>query len=349
MLNRNNQIKVLIVDDSLLFRVKLEKSLAEDPVISVVGTAGGAVEAMQKIEQMHPDFLVLDVEMPRTSGIDFLKKLLPQYPIPVLVISSRPEYALDAMEAGALDFEPKPAAGEINQFVEELKSKIKALHNSKVYGARRPYPAQAKAAPPPRSAGAFGVPSKMLVAIGASTGGTEAIIQVVKDLPPTTPGIVIVQHMPAGFTKLYSERLDRVCKMSAKEAVDGDRVETGSILVGAGDFHLSVKRDARGYFVRSQKGEKVSGHCPSVDVLFSSCAEEAGADCIGVILTGMGADGANGITRMRQRGAYTIGQDQESCVVYGMPMEAFKRGGISKQLPLTQIGQEILAQLAKTR
>ena len=342
-------IRVLIVDDSLLFRVKFENAINEDPEITVVGTAGSAIEAMQKIEQLKPNVITLDVEMPKMSGIEFLKKLLPLHPLPVLVVSSLPESALDALEAGALDFVEKPTVNtpaDLALFFDSLKSKIKAIHNSKVRGPRvLTPPAQTGTKPvafPAHMDGGLAV-----IAIGASTGGTEAIIQVVKDLPPTTPGIIIVQHMPAGFTKLYSERLDRVCQMSAKEAQDGDRVETGKIIVGAGDFHLTLKRDAKGYFVRSQKGEKVSGHCPSVDVMFQSAATEAGAHCIGVILTGMGADGAKGITQLRQTGAYTIGQDQESCVVYGMPMEAYKLGGISKQLPLTQIGQEILMQLSR--
>ena len=342
-------INVLVVDDSLLFRVKMESALNEDPAIHVIGTAASANEAMQKIIQLRPDVLTLDVEMPQMNGIDFLKMLLPRNPLPVLVISSRADFALDAMEAGALDFEKKPvvnAPGDLNQFFDTIRSKIKAIHHSKVRGARVLSAPQARIfSHPPRFTNA-----RAVVAIGASTGGTEAIIQVVKDLPANTPGVVIVQHMPAGFTKMYAERLDKICHMSAREAQDGDRVETGLILLGAGDFHLSLKKDARGgYYVRSQKGEKVSGHCPSVDVLFQSFAEEACPSCIGVILTGMGADGARGITTMHDKGAYTIGQDEDSCVVYGMPMEAYKRGGISRQLPLSQIGQEILNQLGRLR
>ena len=341
-------INVLIVDDSLLFRMRLESAINEEPRLHVVGTAGNAAEAMQKIEQLKPDVISLDVEMPQMSGIEFLKKLLPRHPLPVIVVSSRPESALDALEAGALDFEKKPEVktpDDLKRFFHTLQSKIIAIAGSKVRGPRVISATRSLAIP----FAAMPAGSKAVIAIGASTGGTEAIINVVKDLPPTTPGIVIVQHMPAGFTKLYAERLNRVCLMSAKEAVDGDRVEAGKIIVGAGDFHLTLKRDGRGYFVRSQKGAKVSGHCPSVDVLFKSAAEEAGADCIGVILTGMGADGANGIKQLKDTGAFTIGQDQESCVVYGMPMEAYKRGGISRQLPLSRIGQEIITQLSKRR
>ncbi|MCL1804948.1 MAG: chemotaxis response regulator protein-glutamate methylesterase [Clostridiales bacterium] len=341
-------IKVLVVDDSLLFRMKMESSLNEDPGIRVVGTAAGADEAMQKITQLKPDVLTLDVEMPRMNGIDFLKMLLPRHPLPVLVISSRADFALDAVEAGALDFEKKPAVnapGDLDLFFDTIRGKIKAIYRSKVRGARAPLAPHARV---------LGNPSmfknqRAVVAIGASTGGTEAIIQVVKDLPASTPGVVIVQHMPPGFTRMYAERLDKICNMTAKEAADGDRVETGLILLGAGEYHLTLKRDVKGYYVRSQKGEKVSGHCPSVDVLFQSCAEEAGGNSIGVILTGMGADGARGLTMMHDKGAYTIGQDQESCVVYGMPMEAYKRGGVTRQLPLSQIGQEILSQLSRMR
>jgi len=341
-------IKVLVVDDSLLFRMKMESALNEDPGIRVVGTAANANEAMQKITQLRPDVLTLDVEMPQMNGIDFLKKLLPGHPLPVLVISSRPDFAFDAVEAGALDFEKKPvvnAPGDLDQFFDTIRSKIKAIYRSKVRGARAPLAPHARVVASPSVFGS----SRAIAAIGASTGGTEAIIQVVKDLPANTPGIVIVQHMPPGFTRMYAERLDKICNMTAKEAADGDRLETGLILLGAGEYHLTLKKDAKGYYVRSQKGEKVSGHCPSVDVLFQSCAEEAGANCVGVILTGMGADGARGITQMHDKGSYTIGQDQESCVVYGMPMEAYKRGGISRQLPLSQIGQEIYNQLSRMR
>ena len=351
-------IRVLVVDDSLLFRLKFEQALSRDKEITIVGTAGSAAEAMKKIEELHPDMVTLDVEMPKVSGIAFLRSLIPLHPLPVLVISSRPESSLDALEAGAIDFEPKPVVnqpGDLDEFFDHLRDKIKDIARSNpshgMLRSRESLTAATAAVAarilkpitlPPNVDGGWAV-----IAIGASTGGTEAILQVVKDLPPTTPGIVIVQHMPPVFTKLYAERLNRVCQMSAKEAQDGDRVETGKIIVGAGDFHLSLMKDAKGYFVRSLKGEKVSGHCPSVDVLFQSAAKSAGAHCLGIILTGMGADGARGITQLRQSGAFTIGQNQESCVVYGMPMEAKKLGGIAVELPVSRIGQEILSQLVK--
>ena len=368
MQNNPNNVKVLIVDDSMLFRMRMETSLNSIAGINVVGTAGSANEAMDKIRHLKPDVLTLDVEMPHMNGIEFLKKLLPQHFMPVLVVSSRADFAFDAIEAGAMDFEEKPfvrSPGDVERFVETLAAKIKAIHASRfrrTRGASSPAPAAtatpAAPAVQPKTVAPSAAPTKFppvtantkaVIAIGASTGGTEAIISVVKDLPRTTPGIVIVQHMPAGFTKLYSERLNRVCQMAAREAQDGDRVEPGLILLGAGDFHLTLKRDLKGYFVRSQKGEKVSGHCPSVDVLFQSAAEEAGRWCVGAILTGMGADGAKGITQLHGTGAFTIGQDEESCVVYGMPMEAYKRGGITKQLPLSQIGYEIMTQVNKLR
>ena len=191
--------------------------------------------------------------------------------------------------------------------------------------------------------------NKSIIAIAASTGGTEAILSVVKDLPVTTPGIIIVQHMPPVFTTLYAERLDKICKMSVTEAKDRARVTTGQIIVAAGEYHLTLKKDINGYYIRSERGAKVSGHCPSADVMFDSVAQFTGEHMMGIILTGMGADGAKGITKMRQSGAFTIGQDKESSVVYGMPMEAYKLGGITRQLPLTKIGEEITHYFSRRR
>lgn len=342
-------IRVLIVDDSILFRTKLQFSLMEDRAIKVVGSAADPIEAMKRIQELHPDVITLDVEMPKMSGIEFLKQLIPKQPIPVVVVSSLPMNALDALDAGAIDFVKKPVVqrpGDLDAFTAELASKIKVAATAKVNRAgAKILPAQPSMMSRMTPGMLKVADSQSIIAIGASTGGTEAIISVVKDLPATTPGIVIVQHMPANFTTLYAQRLDKLCKMHAKEASDYDRVERGTILLGAGEYHLTLKRDARGYYVRSQQGEKVSGHCPSVDVLFDSVADTAGAHAIGALLTGMGADGARGLTKMRKTGAYTLGQDKSSCVVYGMPMEAFKLGGVCKQLPLDQIGSEIIYQL----
>lgn len=344
-------IRVLVVDDSLLFRTKLQLSLPEGGDIAVVGCAADAGEAMRRIDELHPDVLTLDIEMPRLNGIDFLRQLIPKKPVPVVVVSSLPINALDALNAGAVDFVRKPAAGDpasMANFIGDLKAKIKVASTAKVH---RPLAAGAGPSLVSRLAAAPALRAgpNAVVALGASTGGTEAIIEVVKDLPPTMPGIVIVQHMPATFTRLYAERLDKLCRMRVKEACDTDRLERGQILLGAGEFHLTLKKDGRGYYVRSQRGEKVSGHCPSVDVLFDSVADTAGADAVGVLLTGMGADGARGLTKMRRRGSYTIGQDKDTCVVYGMPMEAYKLGGVAKQLPLDQIGDELIYYFSRLR
>ncbi len=355
-------IRVLVVDDSVFFRTRLQLGLSEDKDIKVISVASGPDEALRKIDDLRPDVITLDVEMPEMNGIDFIKKVLPSYPIPIVVVSSAPVSSLDAIKAGAVEFVKKPETKEeaSGPFIVHLREVVKVAATAKV-----------KAHPPLKSvtADAAGEQPKekalpslsqilassvklkegddTVIAIGASTGGTEAIISVVKNLPPSTPGIVIVQHMPANFTTLYAERLNRICKMNAKEAAEGDRIKTGLIIVAAGDFHLTVDKDSLGYFIHSKRGERVSGHCPSVDVLFDSVAKKAGKNAIGVILTGMGADGAAGITKMRQQGAYTIGQDKESCVVYGMPMEAYNMGGIARQLPLDNIGSEILYQLHK--
>lgn len=345
--------RVLIVDDSLVFRTKLEQSLSTNPDIQVVGTAMDPIDAMRKIEILRPDVITMDVEMPHMNGITFIKKLMPKYPIPVVVVSSLPINTLDALNAGAVDFVKKPTVrspDDLKSFLRELTSKIKIARTAKV----RRMPAalsrhidNTAKNPIVRSTAALGLKSdpNHLIAIGASTGGTEAILEVVNDLPADTPGVVIVQHMPPVFTNMYAKRLDKICKMAVKEAEDGDRVIPGRILIAAGEYHMRLQKDAKGYFIRSQKGPRVNGHCPSVDVLFESVASVAGKNALGVILTGMGADGTKGITKMRQNGSYTIGQDQSSCVVYGMPMEAYKLGGISKQLPLDQIRDAILQRI----
>lgn len=342
-------IKVLVVDDSVVYRTKLQLSLSRDPEIKVVGVASGAEEATRKIRDLSPDVLTLDIEMPNMNGLEFLDKLMPTNPMPVVVVSSLPVNALDALSHGAVDFVKKPEAGVPNAseiFIEKLIETIKVAskakvdccsHKQKQQDTASVYPAEKKLSPVLAP-----VNTNKLIAIGASTGGTEAIINVVKDLPANSPPVLIVQHMPATFTQLYAERLNSICKMKAKEAADSDRVMPGQIIVGAGGFHMTLHKDEKGYYIRSRPGEKVSGHCPSVDVLFNSVANVAGKNSIGVILTGMGADGAEGITKMHAKGAYTIGQDKDTSVVYGMPMEAYKLGGISRQLPLYSICDEII-------
>lgn len=337
------KIRLLIVDDSVFFRKSLEQGLSSDPRIEIIGMAVDSFDAMDKIKKLNPDVVTLDVEMPKLNGIDFLKQLMPVHSVPVVVVSSLPIRVLDALDAGAVDFVRKPeikSSQDLKAFLNELTVKIKIASTAKV--RKRPAPLAPVKMPVLNSSL---LRNNTVIAIGASTGGTEAILTVVKDLPKTTPGIVIVQHMPPVFTKMYAQRLDRICQMSVVEATNGDRVEQGKIIIGAGEFHLRLAKDSRGYYVKSEPGAKVSGHCPSVDVLFDSVASTAGRNAMGVILTGMGADGANGLLKMCKAGAYTVGQDKESCVVYGMPMVAFNIGAVKKQLPLDQIDKEIIRYL----
>ena len=343
------KIRLLIVDDSIFFRKALESALSADQRIEVIGMAVDAMDAMEKIKALRPDVVTLDVEMPKLNGIDFLKKLMPVNPVPVVVVSSAPIRVLDALDAGAVDFVRKPeikGPDGMKRFMSELTVKIKIASTARV---GKPHPHQTSLPPLRSMTLGAGAGRNTVIAIGASTGGTEAILEVVKDLPETTPGIVIVQHMPPVFTNMYAQRLNRICKMSVKEASPGDRVETGKIIIGAGEFHLRLAKDSKGYYVRSEAGPKVSGHCPSVDVLFDSVAATAGVNAMGILLTGMGADGANGLLKMRKAGAYTIGQDKDSCVVYGMPMVAFNIGAVQKQLPLSDIGSEIIRHLNACR
>ena len=339
------KIRVLIVDDSLLFSETLKSNLNKDPHIEVIATASVCYEALKKIEELNPDVISLDVEMPKMNGIEFLKTLLPAHSVPVVVVSSLPMNALDALDAGAVDFVRKPQSGgvgvniDIKAFISELAVKIKIASTAHVIKRNRDTPiisniAQLKS-----------TKKDSLIAIGASTGGTEAILSIIRDLPATTCGIVIVQHMPPGFTQMYATRLNKICKMKIKEAEDYDRVEQGTVLIAAGDYHLTLAKDAKGFYVRSQKGDKVSGHCPSVDVMFESVARVAKSKAIGIILTGMGADGAKGLLKMKQAGSYTIGQDKDSCVVYGMPMVAYNIGGVVKQLPLDSIANDMITYL----
>ena len=332
------KIKVLIVDDSLLFRETLAQEIAKDFGIEVVGTAEDPFAARDKILELKPDVVTLDVEMPKMDGIAFLKKLMPQYPLPVVVVSSAGQAVFEALDAGAVDFVTKPdmaRAGGMNSFINELIVKIKIASTAKVGEFKKDY--ESAKIVSGRGAGI----SSAVVAIGASTGGTEAIYSIVTTLPRDMPGILIVQHMPPVFTKLYAERLNNSCMMEAKEAEDGDLVKPGRILVAAGDFHMRLAKGPSGYYVKSTRGERVNGHCPSVDVLFDSVAEVAKEKAIGVILTGMGADGAKGLLNMRNAGAYTIGQDEKTSTVYGMPMVAHNIGAVAKQLPLDKIAQEI--------
>ncbi len=331
------KIRVLVVDDSLTFRQLLVNGINKDPALEVVAVAADAYEARDEIIRTRPDVMTLDVELPKMSGIEFLRRLLPQYVIPVIMVSALNEKVFDAMAAGAVDFVNKPQAmrpEDIANFVEnELNTKIKIASTAKVS-----LPVGAGTAHVRHTTGSYG---DRVVAIGASTGGTEAIFDVVKQFDKDIPGTVIVQHMPPGFTKMYADRLNRDCKVEVREAKNGDRVETGLVLVAPGDKQMRLVRVGDHFEVTCMEGEKVSGHCPSVDVLFDSVAQTAGNKAIGVILTGMGADGSNGLLAMRNAGAHTIGQDEATCVVYGMPKVAFEKGGVEVQAPLDSIAGKV--------
>lgn len=331
-------IRVLVVDDSYFIRKFLSDAISKDPGLEVVGTAADPYEARDKILELKPDVMTLDVDMPRMNGITFLKQLMPQYPMPVLVVSAASNLVFDAMQAGAVDFLSKSnindEAGR-ESFISELIVKIKIASIAKV-GKHK------TTASPAPSVRQDQDDNNYIIALGASTGGTEATYSILKDLQRDLPGIVMVQHMPPVFTKLYAERLNNTCPLEVKEAEDGDDVLPGRALLAPGDFQMEVvKRAGGGYKVRVFKGEKVSGHCPSVDVLFSSVAKVVGPKALGILLTGMGADGAKGMLEMKERGATNIGQNKETSVVYGMPMVAKNLGAVTYELPLDQIAKKV--------
>lgn len=330
------KIKVLVVDDSIFFRDMIVKGLSKDPGIDVVGTAGDVFEARDKIIDFEPDVITLDVEMPKMNGIDFLKKLMPQYPLPVVVVSSVSDKVFEALNAGAVDFVAKTnlfqgVSGE--SFINELIVKIKISSLAKINQLRKNNVSEIK------SENLIYKDNVSIIAIGASTGGTEAILKVVKDFSIDMPCIVVTQHMPPVFTKMYADRLNKLCKMEVKEAKNGDSVTSGKIFIAPGDKHMQVIKKYNNYIIECFSGEKVNGHCPSVDVLFNSVAENVGANSIGILLTGMGCDGAKGLLNMKQKGAFTIGQDEQSSIVYGMPKVAYNIGAVSKQMSLNNIPQ----------
>lgn len=343
------KIRVFVIDDSMLFRKALIDNLSKAPNIEIIGYAINASDAGKKIPQLKPDVVTSDVEMPGQSGIEFLKHLLPRYPVPVILVSSLNMSLFDALSAGAVDFVRKPdmsARNGLSTFISNLISKITIASMAKVQvpKARPTVQAASKALISRISPLAL---NSTVIAIGASTGGTEATLEVVKNLPVNTPGIVVTQHMPEGFTKMYAERLNRLCKMEVKEAKNGDKIEKGRILIAPGNMQMKVVRIGSTYTVSCQMGEKVNGHCPSVDVLFSSTAAAVKKNAVGIILTGMGRDGASGLLEMRKAGAYTIGQDKESCVVYGMPMVAQNIGAVCIQSSCANIPNVLLNHLNK--
>ncbi len=341
------KIRVLVVDDSAMIRNVLSEGLRADPALEVVGTAGDPYMARDKIVELRPDVMTLDVEMPRMDGLEFLRKLMAQYPIPVVMVSALTErgkrITLEALEAGAVDFVTKPKADiarGLKEMMIELRTKVKLAASANVshFKAGRSEALKALSAPK-----ALAETTDKIIVIGASAGGTEAIKDVVSRFPSVTPGVVIVQHMPEGFTRLFAERLNSLCQMYVKEAVDGDRVMPGVILVARGSYHMRVVRSGGVYRVKCEKGEKVCGHCPSVEVLMKSAAECAGTNAVGVMLTGMGHDGAAGMKAMRDAGARTIAQNEESCVVFGMPKAAINTGGVEFVLHINDIPGKILS------
>lgn len=331
-------IRVLIVDDSIVFRELLVQNLGKDPAINVVATAKDPFEARDAILEYKPDVMTLDIELPRMSGIEFLRKLMPQYPIPVVVISALSDKVFDAMDAGAVDFVAKPSIsnrGQLEDFIRnELLVKIKIASTAKISNIKRKVLKQE-----PKRLNML--KNNLVVAIGASTGGTEAIFNVVKGFGPDIPGVVVVQHMPPGFTAMYAKRLDNECRVHVKEAQTGDRVLQGHVLIApGGDQHMRIVKVNGGYQVECKRGPRVNGHCPSVDVLFDSVAKNVGRDAVGIILTGMGGDGAKGLLAMRKAGARTIGQDESTCVVYGMPKVAYDLGAVEYQMKLPDIAEK---------
>lgn len=337
-------IRVLVVDDSVMFRNLLVKGLNSDPNIEVVAQAQDVYEARDAIIKYKPDVMTLDVELPGMSGIEFLKRLMPQYPLPVVMISSLDGKVFDALDAGAVDFVNKPASmdpAKLNIFLkQELTAKVKIASTAKVGKLKR-------VEAPSVSNAHLSADKNRIVAIGASTGGTEAIFEVVRRFKRDIPGVVIVQHMPPGFTKMYADRLNNQCEVAVKEAQTGDRVLPGQVLIAPGDRHMKVVKVGGEYQVEVNGTDRVNGHCPSVEVLFKSVARVAGKNAVGVILTGMGGDGAQGLLDMRNAGAQTIGQDEASCVVYGMPKVAYDIGAVQYRISLSAIAGKVYSLLSK--
>jgi two-component system chemotaxis response regulator CheB len=349
--------KVLIIDDSALMRQVLVDILKKDPGIEVVGTAPDPYIAWDKIKSLKPDVLTLDVEMPRMDGLSFLDKLMQANPMPVVMVSSLTEKSCEttfrALELGAVDFVTKPQidvrSGTI-ELASVLVEKVKSAPSAK-FRTRRAVPrpaAVASAAKPASNGSALVKSTQKVIAIGASTGGTEAVLEVLTALPADSPGVVVVLHMPAGFTASFANRLDRACAIRVKEARDGDRILDGHALIAPGGLHMSVRRSGASYSVVTSAEDPVNRHRPSVDVLFRSCSSYLGANALGVILTGMGNDGAQGLVEMRRAGAATIAQDESTCVVFGMPKEAIALGGADEVLPLERIAPRMLHLIRKS-
>jgi two-component system chemotaxis response regulator CheB len=344
------RIRVLVIDDSALMRQTLSTLLARDASIEVIGTAADPYVAREKIIQLNPDVLTLDVEMPRMDGLSFLEKLMRGRPMPVVMVSSMTESGcattLRALELGAVDFVTKPKIDlreRMPELAQEIIDKVKVAARAQV--RPNPGPAAPAAARPPVSASGPATvlrTTQQIIAVGASTGGTEALREFMVALPADAPGVVVVQHMPESFTRAFAERLDRLCTVRVTEAQDGERVLAGHVLIAPGNHHMRLVRDGATYLVRLSSDPPVNRHRPSVDVLFRSCAEQAGTNAIGVLMTGMGDDGARGLLAMRQAGAHTFAQDERTCVVFGMPKVAIELGAVEQVLPLSRLAPAAL-------
>lgn len=339
----NKKIRVMVVDDSMVARSMIIRGLSAHPRLEVVGFAINTLDAKAKIPQYKPDVITMDVEMPGQTGTDFLRQYLPTNPIPVILVSSLNLKVFDALAVGAVDFVRKPDDQQsIEGFIAALTQKVI------IASTARPRPAGGAGAAPVNAAPNLG-PSvnlnNVIIGLGASTGGTEATLNVMKRLPADIPPMVIVQHMPPGFTKMYAERLDRLCAMEVREAQSGDELKRGLALVAPADLQCRVVRIGTRYTVNCMRGEKVSGHRPSVDALFNSMADVVTCKMVGIIMTGMGQDGAVGLLAMRKKGAYTIGQDKESSVVYGMPGVAHNIGAVCTQASCDNVSNVLIRHL----
>jgi len=339
-------IRVLVVDDSAVVRKLLSEGLSSEEDIEVVGTAPDPYVAREKVVALKPDVITLDVEMPRMDGLTFLRKLMKHYPLPVIIVSSLTEkggeIAMEALDAGAVEVMCKPGGSySVGDMTLQLADKIRAAARVNVQhkvtgGAGRSSSAISSAKL------SLSKSTNKIIAIGASTGGTEAILEVLRVFPPSIAGIVIVQHMPAKFTKSFAERLDDICHIRVKEAEDGDSIVPGTALLAPGNFHMVMRRSGARYYVNVKGGPLVWHQRPAVDVLFNSVATYGGANAIGVLLTGMGKDGAEGLLKMKQAGAGTIAQDEKSSVVFGMPKEAIQLGAADQVVSLPRIGHEVI-------
>jgi two-component system, chemotaxis family, protein-glutamate methylesterase/glutaminase len=349
--------RVVVVDDSALVRSLLTEIINRQPDMESVGAASDPFAAREMIRNLNPDVITLDVEMPRMDGIDFLSKLMRLRPMPVVMVSTLTErgaeVTLRALELGAVDFVAKPKIGVADGMrsrAADITEKIRIAARAHVQRAPAPAAAQpAGPAAPAAAARPIGrLSTEKIVFIGASTGGTEATKEVLVNLPPDSPAVVITQHMPAGFTKSYAARLDGLCKIRVKEAVDGERVLPGHAYIAPGGQHLSIERSGANYIARVQATEPVNRHMPSVEVLFKSAARVAGPNAVGIMLTGMGADGAKAMKEMRDAGSFNICQDEASCVVFGMPREAIAAGAADEVLPLARIAPRVIEHLRST-